>query len=501
MEIYEPNSDIERRIVTYMIVSTDFLKSVDRLIDFEYFETSYASIVAGWCLGYFRKYEKAPGKDVQEIFKDNITKLKDSQSDNVASFLQKISNEYEDEKDVNVDYILDKAILYFKERAIRIASDKAKKLLSAGDIMGAEACFLNFRDVSKTTSKWVNPFDLNTASLAMSLEEESLFSLPGIVGDFLIGPLQREWLMAFLGPMKRGKSWWLQEVAVEAFLNRKRVAFISLEMNERSVLKRIYKRMTGMLEKDTDTISFPVFDCDLTKKGECLIFRKHSLGTTGRKEGSKNDFLPQTHTKVCPRVNKCQNASLRVVFSQRKAKRFELPFLMKFLRGFGYTYPNNHLRLRTYPAYSANVKDIKRDLMILENLEGFIPDVIVVDYADILAPENPNVEGRDRYDETWKMLKNMASERHCLVVTASQSNRKSIEKKVVTQVDTAEDIRKLAHVDIMLSLNQTREEKESGVMRLGVVAHRHKDFNELQGVAVLQSLEAGQPLLDSGFLE
>ena len=34
-------------------------------------------------------------------------------------------------------------------------------------------------------------------------------------------------------------------------------------------------------------------------------------------------------------------------------------------------------------------------------------------------------------------------------------------------------------------------------MRLGVVAHRWKDFNELEHVTVLQQLQTGQVLLDS----
>jgi hypothetical protein len=72
-----------------------------------------------------------------------------------------------------------------------------------------------------------------------------------------------------------------------------------------------------------------------------------------------------------------------------------------------------------------------------------------------------------------------------------------MDKKNVIASDTAEDIRKIAHVDAMFSLNQVAEEKKSGIMRLGVVAHRWKDFNELEHVTVLQQLQTGQVLLDS----
>jgi spore coat polysaccharide biosynthesis protein SpsF (cytidylyltransferase family) len=62
-------------------------------------------------------------------------------------------------------------------------------------------------------------------------------------------------------------------------------------------------------------------------------------------------------------------------------------------------------------------------LLKVETIDDFVPNVIVVDYADILAPENLKLEGREKHDETWKMLKNLASSRNCLVITATQSNR------------------------------------------------------------------------------
>jgi hypothetical protein len=101
------------------------------------------------------------------------------------------------------------------------------------------------------------------------------------------------------------------------------------------------------------------------------------------------------------------------------------------------------------------------------------------------------------------MLKNLAAVKHCLVVTASQSNRKTLDKKDVKASDIAEDIRKVAHVDAMYSLSQTPEEKSKGTMRLGVVAHRWQDFNELSYVTVLQQLQTGQVMLDSerGYVE
>jgi hypothetical protein len=93
----------------------------------------------------------------------------------------------------------------------------------------------------------------------------------------------------------------------------------------------------------------------------------------------------------------------------------------------------------------------------------------------------------------------MAAERHCLVVTASQSNRKTLDKKDVKASDASDDIRKIAHVDAMFTLNQTGYEKTAGVIRVGIAAHRWKEFSEMQHVSVLQQLSLGQTLLDSEY--
>jgi hypothetical protein len=101
---------------------------------------------------------------------------------------------------------------------------------------------------------------------------------------------------------------------------------------------------------------------------------------------------------------------------------------------------------------------------------------------------------------TWKTLKNLADSYNALVVTASQSNRASFDKKNVTQTDIADDIRKVAHVDGMIALNQMEEEKRRGIMRVSYIAGRDHSFDQRRSCVVLQQLDLGQTLLDSEFM-
>lgn len=109
--------------------------------------------------------------------------------------------------------------------------------------------------------------------------------------------------------------------------------------------------------------------------------------------------------------------------------------------------------------------------------EDWIPDVIVIDYADILNMDYGNLEGRDRYDRVWKQLRRLSQERHCLVVTATQAAARAYKAQTQGQEHFSEDKRKNAHVTGMIGLNQTVREKERGIMRLNWIELREGFFS------------------------
>ena len=87
--------------------------------------------------------------------------------------------------------------------------------------------------------------------------------------------------------------------------------------------------------------------------------------------------------------------------------------------------------------------------------------------------------------------------RKAIVFTASQSGRASLSKNVESE-DIAEDIRKLAHVTSMVSVNQTPKEKQEGYFRLKQLAVREGE-QEFRQAVCLQCLNIGRMVLDSHF--
>lgn len=497
-------AEAENKIITGMIISTEFLEHIIQVYDKNYLLNEYAQTVAKWCINYYEQFSESPRQNIQSIFDTQRDHISSEEAKTIGTFLTNLNNELERVGEFNTEYHLDQAFLYFKKRELDIVSTNMQTLILNDDIQGAEDQLLKYKKVAKLTSSWYNPFDTRMIFEVFDENAEDFFVLPGALGE-LLGSVEREWFMAVMGPMKRGKTWWMQEFAIMAAMQNRRVAMFSLEMKRKSQNERIYKQLAGSSREGTK-IAFPVFDCYYNQDDSCqrpertCTVRLYDEGTENKPEFTEN-FSAETGYVPC---TYCRNRSDAGEFMldtwYEIYERPQLSFETFFDRtkGFSKMY-GDLIRLKIYPKFSANCSDIMRDLDILEATEGFVPDVIIVDYADILAPEDSRQVGRDRVNETWMTLGQLAGKRRALVITGSQSNRISIEQERVRQIHAAEDIRKLAHVDIMLSLNQMDDEKRRGVMRLGLVAHRHRDFSEYVDVTVLQKLATGMVHLDSDF--
>ena len=160
------------------------------------------------------------------------------------------------------------------------------------------------------------------------------------------------------------------------------------------------------------------------------------------------------------------------------------------------------LKVKCYPAYTANLRDVLSLMDELEVNDNFLPDVLIIDYLDILAPEPGKHEGRENIDATWKMAKSIAQSRNLLHITVDQSSKVTYDKDI-TLYDTSEDKRKNAHLDVKVAINRFPEEIEgtAGVLKLAVIAHRHKSFKTYREVLVLQHTGIGQPLVDCAWLK
>lgn len=90
-------------------------------------------------------------------------------------------------------------------------------------------------------------------------------------------------------------------------------------------------------------------------------------------------------------------------------------------------------------------------------------DMIVVDYADLMAPDRQNDEVRENSRLIYLGLRAIAHEFDAAVLSATQTNRAGFTAKVAGMEHVAEDINKARTVDLLLSLNMRADDGESDI--------------------------------------
>ena len=129
------------------------------------------------------------------------------------------------------------------------------------------------------------------------------------------------------------------------------------------------------------------------------------------------------------------------------------------------------LIIKYYPTRSATVNTIAAHLKQME-IQEIKPDVVIVDYADILKPTTFYKEKRHSTGETYENLRGMAGEFNIPVWTASQANRSSLEEEVIDATKIAEDYSKVMTADFVMSVSRKVEDKIANTGRFHVIKNR-----------------------------
>lgn len=138
----------------------------------------------------------------------------------------------------------------------------------------------------------------------------------------------------------------------------------------------------------------------------------------------------------------------------------------KFVRG--------RLFVKHYPTRTATVSKIRSHLSMLA-ARGFHPDVLIVDYADIMKPDRRIGEMRHEQAGIYEDLRQLAGEFKCALWTGSQATRGALEKDIITINDFAEAFEKAAIVDAAIAFCQTDDERIEGRCRLFGAALRNTE--------------------------
>jgi replicative DNA helicase len=209
----------------------------------------------------------------------------------------------------------------------------------------------------------------------------------------LSGGYSPKTLIVLAGMPKVGKSIWLCNLASAGVRNGYNTAYISFEMSDRKIIKRLGANLLGIRTQEYDKIAEDSFE-----------IKKRMAGIT-----SADPFMT-----------------------------------------------NGSLKVKEFPTSTASVVDIENWLKRVEELKGIKFKLVVLDYINIMRNwRNPNTENTYmKIKQIAEDLRAMAMRNQWTIVTATQFNRGAYSASDVTLEQISESAGLIHTVDSMFGIIQ-----------------------------------------------
>lgn len=130
------------------------------------------------------------------------------------------------------------------------------------------------------------------------------------------------------------------------------------------------------------------------------------------------------------------------------------------------------LKIKEFLEGGVTVNTIKAHLKTLE-LEGFVPDIIFVDYLGLMKPLGSYAEKRHALTDISEGLRNIANNYRIPIWTAHQTNRSAIQEEKINTGHIGESLGIIATVDLALGVGRPDEMKEDNEAMLGIIKNRN----------------------------
>lgn len=444
----------ERSFVSHCIMSDAYLKQMSDVGKPELLQTPYAQTVFRWCIDYYREYEKAPAKDIQELYLIHRTSMEDDQVDLIAEFLKSLSDSYQAPD--NLEYHISQGLTFLSIRQATRVKDQLIEAIDKGDLVAIEKTLASYKTAKRVQSTAIDAINNDDEIIAAFSEEKNkLFRFFGAIGD-VCGDFLRGDFVAFQAFAKGRKSWALLYSANAALEAGLKTLYISMEMPKGQVLRRLWGGLTGTPKQDKE-VSIPFFYKDHDDDAEWRV-----------------DYEKQVRKGFKP---------TKEILDNWRAERRKY-------------YRTGELRIESIPSRSMTINELLAYVENLEYYHNYLPDVIVLDYADLVSSREKDY--RNKLDDIWSNLRKFAMQKNILIVTASQSGRGAATGDSTAE-NIAEDIRKVAHCTKLFALNSTPAERARNLMRIASIADR-EDAPSFEQVLILQQLDLGMFCLDSRFM-
>lgn len=509
---------IERSIIIALITSTEFIQRIQDVWNVKLLESKTAKKLAMWVMAYYKKYNKAPGKDIEPIFYTKSKNLPKDEIEDIQEILEGLSEDWESNS-VNVDYLVDEVKLHLERQSLVKHAEKIQDLLEKDKLLEARKLASTYVPQSKETFDWVDLSDpkvLERVETAFNEKQEPLIKFPGAFGEFINSYCVRGGFIAFMGREKLGKTQLLRMFGMQAVKKPPIRNVVFIQAGDMSTNEQIIRIAIQLAKKSNDEKYCkkhlePVKDCvynqnDMCKKAErtCTFgpfvgkvesyLRKEITSEEIKEAFEENrDYVPCTDCSDFSK-NKWATTWVKEIsevnpLSLEAAKNEIEKFFIK---------SGKHFRIMSFPTGSLTVEQVDSILEIWEKEDGFTADVLLWDYPDIMEEESVK-EHRHKQNRIWMKIRGLGQKRKCLNIAVTQTDANAYDVDLLTMKNFSEDKRKYAHPTAFVGMNQDPKgrEKELGILRLNMILAREGDFNSHVCVHILQNLRRGLPLISS----
>ena len=130
------------------------------------------------------------------------------------------------------------------------------------------------------------------------------------------------------------------------------------------------------------------------------------------------------------------------------------------------------VRIKYYPPQIASAKTLSAHIEKLR-ASGFNPNLIIIDYADLLKSGNSNRDGL--YAELggiYEELRGLSGEQQIPIWTATQTNRAAIDHEIIGADSVGDSYKKVQTADFIMSVSRKTKDKLSNTGRIHIVKNR-----------------------------
>jgi len=130
------------------------------------------------------------------------------------------------------------------------------------------------------------------------------------------------------------------------------------------------------------------------------------------------------------------------------------------------------LIIKEYPTGRASVSTIESHISKSTSM-GFKPDLIIIDYVDLLSSRKTNRERKDEIDDIYTSTKGLAKQLDLPIWSVSQVNRAGAQDNVIQGDKAAGSYDKIMITDFCMSLSRKKEDKVNNTGRFHLMKNRY----------------------------